>query len=179
MSACFGPYTGRERTLQKSYLAIIVGIPQQPHFVVDAPIGPHPASTMARSITSEGKPALTSFQVLASSPLADLEHDSQPGECFDAEKCRCLKGAALVRCMPHTGRTHQIRLHLAHAGHPIIGDEMYGLTGPWIGRQVLHAWSLEFEHPVAKDSRTLVASVPPDFRGALQLLGLSVADVQA
>lgn len=57
------------------------------------------------------------------------------------------KGAALVRCHPRTGRTHQIRIHMAHAGHPLMGDDLYGLEGPWISRQALHAASLGLKHP--------------------------------
>ncbi len=48
-----------------------------------------------------------------------------------------------MECAPRTGRTHQIRLHLAHAGHPIVGDDIYGIQGPWIARQALHAAALE------------------------------------
>jgi hypothetical protein len=83
------------------------------------------------------------LQVLAVNPDFDLSQLGEPGVLFDdrggepgSEARDSLRGVALVRCYPKSGRTHQIRLHMAHLGHPLIGDELYGVTGPWIGRQV-------------------------------------------
>lgn len=75
-------------------------------------------------------------------------------------------------CAPHTGRTHQIRVHLQHAGYPIIGDELYGIEGPWIERQALHAAAMELTHPVTKATLILSAPLPPDFVACLEALGL-------
>ncbi|GBF91532.1 hypothetical protein Rsub_04272 [Raphidocelis subcapitata] len=83
------------------------------------------------------------------------------------------RGAALVRCFPKTGRTHQIRLHLAHAGHPIIADAVYGLTGPWMPRQALHAHALTVTNPLTGQRLRMVAPLPQDFRDALDALGLA------
>lgn len=85
-----------------------------------------------------------------------------------------LQGASLVRCVPKTGRTHQIRLHLAHVGHPIIGDEVYGIKGPWIDRQALHAHALQLTHPDTAQQLRFVASMHDDFQNALQQLGLTL-----
>lgn len=67
--------------------------------------------------------------------------DDRGGEPGSAAR-DSLRGVALVRCYPKSGRTHQIRLHMAHLGHPLIGDELYGVTGPWIGRQVGFSWGI-------------------------------------
>jgi hypothetical protein len=88
------------------------------------------------------------LQVLTVNPDFDLQQLGEPGVLFDdrggepgSAARDSLRGVALVRCYPKSGRTHQIRLHMAHLGHPLIGDELYGVTGPWIGRQVRALWS--------------------------------------
>ena len=83
-----------------------------------------------------------------------------------------LIGAALVRCYPKTGRTHQIRLHLAHLGHPIVGDELYGVSGPWMGRQALHAAALQFEHPLTGKLMRFEAPLREDFQQAMTMLDI-------
>jgi len=78
-----------------------------------------------------------------------------------------------MRCVLHTGRTHQIRVHMAHIGHPLLGDAMY--AGPMqlgISRQALHAYSLRFIHPISGKSLAFEAPVPPDMHELLKLLGL-------
>lgn len=82
------------------------------------------------------------------------------------------QGCCLVCCRPVTGRTHQIRVHMAHAGHPLLGDEVYGLEGSWIGRQALHAWSLTLQHPATAQPVTFTAPPPDDFAAAAAALGL-------
>ncbi len=80
----------------------------------------------------------------------------------------------LVQCTLHTGRTHQIRVHMAHLGHPLLGDAVYG--GAPLGgmtRQALHAWRLAFEHPITGQSIDLTLALPEDMAQALQNLGLS------
>ena len=97
-----------------------------------------------------GKPALTDFRVL----------DSQPQAC-------------LLHCKLHTGRTHQIRVHLLHLGHPLLADELYGgkpLAG--LVRQALHAWRLSLTHPVTGQAMSWRAALAPDLQQALSSLGL-------
>lgn len=125
-----------------------------------------------------GKEASTSFVLAAANPAAALQPAARPGSVYDPAHAATLAGggASLVLCAPHTGRTHQIRVHLQHAGYPIIGDELYGVEGPWIARQALHAAALELVHP--KTGAPLVLSAPllPDFEGCLRALGLPALD---
>ncbi|EFJ48245.1 hypothetical protein VOLCADRAFT_90941 [Volvox carteri f. nagariensis] len=86
-------------------------------------------------------------------------------------------GASLMLCAPHTGRTHQIRVHLHHVGHPILGDDIYGVTGPWMGRQALHAAELRFTHPLTGQVMRLSAPLHDDMAAALAALGLPQPDV--
>lgn len=86
---------------------------------------------------------LLPHQVLSVNPDIDLRSLCEEGTLFHERGGEpgsvsrdSLRGVALIRCYPKSGRTHQIRLHMAHLGHPLIGDEVYGVTGPWIGRQV-------------------------------------------
>jgi 23S rRNA pseudouridine1911/1915/1917 synthase len=166
----------RERTVAKVYLAICVGVPAARTATVDAPIGRHPREQVARMVCPAGKPALTDFEVVARSPGVDLAALGAPGALMDAAAAEHLRGVSLVRCMPHTGRTHQIRVHLAHLGHPILGDEIYGLTGPWIGRQALHAFSLAMQHPREGRRVTFAARLHGDMQAALEQLGLQLPE---
>lgn len=84
---------------------------------------------------------------------------------------------SLLVCEPVTGRTHQLRVHLAHQGHPIVGDPKYGdferdAQWPWIGRMFLHAWQLRLDHPGDRETITLRAAIPPAWVDALQTCGL-------
>ena len=107
--------------------------------------------------------------------MAVVDLTRQPGktahttfQCLDQNEQACL-----VRCVLHTGRTHQIRVHMAHIGHPLIGDALYGggeLAG--MNRQALHAWRLAFVHPVTGQPLVWTAALPPDMAQALQHLGL-------
>ena len=132
-----------DRTVAKRYLAVVHGVPREDELVVDAPIGRHPVerkkmSTRARA----GRPALTRARVL---------------ERFAS--------AALVEAVPETGRTHQIRVHLAARGHPILGDRLYGgarAAHPAIGRHALHAAALTITHPERNERLTVRAPLWPD-----------------
>ncbi|GIL58411.1 hypothetical protein Vafri_13545 [Volvox africanus] len=85
-------------------------------------------------------------------------------------------GASLVLCGPHTGRTHQIRVHLHHMGHPIVGDDIYGVKGPWLNRQALHAAVLRFTHPLTGRPVRLMAPLHDDIAACLGALGLPQVD---
>jgi 23S rRNA pseudouridine1911/1915/1917 synthase len=107
--------------------------------------------------------------------MAVVDLDRQPGktarttlECLDENGQACL-----VRCTLHTGRTHQIRVHMAHIGHPLLGDGLYG-GRPEAGltRQALHAWRLAFVHPFTGQSLVWMSDLPADMAQALQALGL-------
>lgn len=135
-------FSGREIT--KIYLAIASGEFASQSGEVNAAIGRHPVHRQRMAVLAGGKgrDARTGWRVLAKLPAGTL-----------------------VECTLHTGRTHQIRVHLKHLGHPILGDALYGKRGAF-PRQMLHAWKLGFAHP--RDARRLdfTAPIPDDFRAA-------------
>ena len=122
---------------------------------LEAAIGRDPANRLRMAVVDlshqSGKTAATTFDLLA-----------------QGERC------CLVQCTLHTGRTHQIRVHMAHLGHPLLGDAVYG-GAPQGGmtRQALHAWRLAFEHPITGQHIELTSALPEDMAQAMQNLGLS------
>ncbi|HEY8047890.1 MAG TPA: RluA family pseudouridine synthase [Ramlibacter sp.] len=112
---------------------------------VDAPIGRDPRNRLRMAVVDSGKPAVTSFELLCNASAG----------CF-------------VRASLHTGRTHQIRVHMAHIGHPLVADVLYGGThAAGLTRQALHAFRLAFVHPVTGVSLEFHAPLPADLRLAL------------
>ena len=140
-------------SVQKEYLALVWGAPQKPSGTVELPVGRHPVHRQKMAVTEKGRPAVTHYETLAAGPLASL-----------------------LRVRIETGRTHQIRVHLAHLGQPVVGDSTYGRArhglpdGLKIPRQMLHAHVLKIAHP--RDGRPLVftAPPPPDFLAAQRIL---------
>ena len=121
---------------------------------VEAPIGRDPRNRLRMAVVDlsrhSGKLAKTSIELLENS----------------AQGC-------WLRCTLHTGRTHQIRVHLASIGHPLVADELYGgAAAAGMGRQALHAWRLAFTHPVTNETLVFQAPLPQDLRHALQAWGL-------
>jgi 23S rRNA pseudouridine1911/1915/1917 synthase len=147
-----------EREVRKRYLAIVAGTPPDAPMVLDFPLGPDPHSDhkTRQAVRPDGQPSETMVAV---------------EESFPAH--------ALVRCEPHTGRTHQIRVHLAAAGWPIVCDHLYGDPAPLVdptsgeavlSRYALHASVLSFTHPGTGERRTLDAPLPADMAAALAVL---------
>ncbi|GIW26136.1 RluA family pseudouridine synthase [Meiothermus sp.] len=135
------------RSVYKRYLAITVGIPQEG--TLSAPIGRHPIDRTRMHVGGvAARHAQTDFEVLVT-----------------AEK------HALVSAILHTGRTHQIRVHLKHLHAPILGDEVYGKPSDLIARQALHAYELRLQHPRTGKYLHFVAPVPADMVWAWQQLG--------
>ncbi len=107
--------------------------------------------------------------------MAAVDLQRQPGKearttirCLDQNDHHCL-----VLCSLHTGRTHQIRVHMAHLGHPLVADALYGgVTAGGLNRQALHAWKLAFEHPITGQALAFEAAPPADIEQTLQALGL-------
>jgi 23S rRNA pseudouridine1911/1915/1917 synthase len=129
------------REVRKIYLAVVRGIPHRPCGTIEAAIARHPVhrQKMAVSDHPSARPARTDYKKLAEG-----------------------KNIALLALTPLTGRTHQIRVHLKHLGHPILGDPVYGQRGNF-ARHFLHAWKLAFKHPVTQELMQFTAPVPPDF----------------
>ena len=138
----------KKRLTQKEYVAIAVG-QLADEIQLEAPIGRHPVKRQQMTVAGlNAKSARTLIHVVARA-----------------------NGHALVRVRPHTGRTHQIRVHLAHLHAPILGDGVYGRESPLIGRQALHAHSLTLPHPHDGQAVTFTARVPDDIRSAWSALG--------
>lgn len=130
---------------QRTYLAICQGVPQPPAGVIDAPIGPKPGSLMEQMVRTDGKPARTHYRTLS-----------------------LHSGRALVELRLDTGRTHQIRVHMAHIGHPLLGDFLYGQEDrELIPRAALHSVRLALRHPITGQEMTFTAPLPEDMRHLL------------
>ena len=145
----------KARETQKVYLAIAAGQwkAEQP-VNLDAPIGRHPIHRQRMTVGgAASREAQTRFTALS-------HHPDGHGRTF-----------ALIRCEPRTGRTHQLRVHLAHLGSPIVGDTVYGRASEVIGRQALHAWQLSIPHPVTGENLHLIAPPPDDLLSAWVALG--------
>lgn len=106
--------------------------------------------------------------------VVDLSHQAGKTAATTIERLSQGERCCLVQCTLHTGRTHQIRVHMAHLGHPLLGDAVYG--GAPLGgmtRQALHAWRLAFVHPITGQQIDLRSPLPEDMAHALHDLGLS------
>jgi len=136
------------REVKREYLALVHGVPRQPVWSIDLPIGRDPISRVKMAVQSGGKPASTDFVMLQSA-----------------------FGVSAVRCRLHTGRTHQIRVHLAHHGMPLVSDGLYGgRSALGLVRQALHAASLSFDHPVTGERVSFDAELPQDLARAWERL---------
>jgi 23S rRNA pseudouridine1911/1915/1917 synthase len=140
------------RSLQKEYVTLVSGVPKEKSGTINRGISRHPVHRHRMTVGEGGRPARTDFDVL---------------EDF-------ARQAAYLRCRIHTGRTHQIRVHLKSLGHPVLGDETYGWKPnpalPEIPRVMLHAEHLVFAHPVSAKTLDLHAPLPKDFKRILSLL---------
>jgi 23S rRNA pseudouridine1911/1915/1917 synthase len=134
------------RTVDKVYLALVAGKLQRASGGIVAPITRHRVHRKKMAIAREGgRMARTDFKVV-----------------------RTGRAASLLQCRLHSGRTHQIRVHLQHLGYPILGDAVYGgRRAGQFSRQMLHAWKLGFEHPRGKRRMDFEAPVPEDFAKAV------------
>ncbi len=160
----------KERTMKREYLALVHGQPPE-EGVIAAPIGRHPRHRKRMAVVAEGRgrAATTRFRVVERFPAAG--NLAVPGVGRGG-------GYALLAVRLETGRTHQIRVHVAHAGHPVAGDPVYGPRRNPLGLpgQALHAARLTLRHPRTGAEMTFAAPLPPDFAAALERLrGASAA----
>lgn len=125
-----------DRKVKKTYYAVVDGIPKEPEAIINLPIARHPTAPSTFRVSAGGKSAQTAYRVIATNG-----------------------NKALVELKPHTGRTHQLRVHMAHIGTPIHGDRVYGKAAD---RLYLHAASLEITIPTS-DRRTFESPVPSEF----------------
>ncbi len=162
----------KAREVKKTYLALVEGRLDPPEALIDAPIGRDPNNRRRMMVIHSGRPAQTSYKVqeeFAGLPTPDQHRPGlQPGRTVATGGAGTY---SLIEASPITGRTHQIRVHLASIGHPIAGDPIYGHPTPGIPRLFLHAWKLSFQHPDDGREMAFEAPLPEELAEVLGDLG--------
>ncbi len=153
----------RNRQPDKRYLAICSGVPSTQSGICDGAISRHPVHRLRMAVLAQGKAAQTDWQLLAQSDNGQF---------------------CLLECKIHTGRTHQIRVHLSHMGHCIVGDRLYGFRpgnlkhlNLLVERPLLHSWSLSLKHPSSGEWLSFCAAPPDDFSPWIAALNLRDRDL--
>jgi 23S rRNA pseudouridine1911/1915/1917 synthase len=134
----------KSHVVERRYLALVEGMVEPDRGCIEAAIARQEDRSRKRMVSLSGQAAVTNYQVLERYPMQTL-----------------------LWLSPETGRTHQIRVHLSFAGHPVCGDDLYGRPSPLISRQALHASEMAFVHPRTRSAVTLTAPLPEDMRTAL------------
>lgn len=157
----------------KTYDAIVEGkLPAVP-LTINWPIGRKPGSIIERYCTNEGKPARTDITVISHNtrPIVDkspiIDSNTIIGSNNMADE-NCETHFTHVQCLLHTGRTHQIRVHVSQLGYPLAGDDLYGGHLDYIQRQALHAARVSFHHPMTNEWLELSADMPQDMKDLIQ-----------
>jgi RluA family pseudouridine synthase len=136
---------GHAGRITKQYLAVVRGVPVPAAGRIVLPLGRDTADRRVVVVRDDGQRCETRYEVMAADP-----------------------SMSLLRCQPITGRTHQIRVHLAASGWPIVGDRVYGAGDPMAGRQALHAWRVTLPHPVTGQRLDLESPLPGDLRALFE-----------
>lgn len=134
----------KTNTFVKKYIAVVEGHLDKKSDVINAPIARKEGSIIERIVSENGDIAITHYTVLKSSSTFDI-----------------------VECVLETGRTHQIRVHFSYIGHPLLGDTLYGSSSPFIDRQALHSYKVQFVHPISKKKLEFIAPIPNDIEALL------------
>ena len=137
-----------DKTFVKKYISICEGAFSKKEGTIDFPIARRENSIIERCVDSSGDIAITHYKVLKEFNIKDT-----------------ICSELLINL--ETGRTHQIRVHLAYLGHPIIGDSLYGNESSLINRQALHAYEVQFIHPITKNKMKIISEVPKDIQNLL------------
>lgn len=138
----------KKHEIKREYIALVSNVLDHNQGVIDAPIARHPKLRTKMAVVATGKPAVTHFKVI-----------------------KTYKKHTLLHCQLETGRTHQIRVHLAYIKHPIVGDPLYGLKSQILeDGQLLHAFKIEFVHPINKKVMAFESPLPEAFESYLSQL---------
>jgi 23S rRNA pseudouridine1911/1915/1917 synthase len=182
LAAQFAAHGRDGRPFERGYLAFVWGAPDRPRGTVDRPIDRHKSVRTRMAIQEGGREAVTHWQL--------LERFGKP-KAPQKAKGNADSAASLLACTLETGRTHQIRVHLASIGHPLLGDDVYGpgfrskaallpetaqVALKDLGRQALHAHILSFEHPISGKLMRFRSELPPDLARLHGKLAASRAD---
>lgn len=132
-------------TVQKEYVALVEGILKEHSGTINAPIGRKPGSIIERIVSKDGKPAVTHYHVM-----------------------KQFNDYAYVKIWTETGRTHQIRVHMAYIGHPLLGDDLYGGKTEHIKRHALHCSKISFIHPIKKIPVQVTADLEDDMKTLIE-----------
>lgn len=146
----------KEHSAARRYYAVVIGTPREPKGTISAPIARHRIDRKKMAVTADGRPAVTHYEVLEQ-----------------------FQGYSFLTFLLETGRTHQIRVHMAHIGHPILGDPLYGpAKDRWkLGGQCLHAGQLQLTHPATGERMTFDAPLPAYFTDVLQKLRCQYGEI--
>lgn len=161
-----------QQNVAKEYLALVQGTPEPDEGFIEAPIARKEGSIIERCVDYErGKAAKTYYKVLETYELpeqeiSEQEISEQEPNTGESALLKTEVTLSLVQLRLYTGRTHQIRVHMAHIGCPLVNDNLYGTPGP-MGRHALHAYKLAFIHPVSDEPLELTCELPEDLKALL------------
>lgn len=143
----------------KKYIAFVDGHLENQKGTIQAPISRRENSIIERCVSLNGDTAITHYQVLNSKEMKEI---------FQYKSLNIADDFDIVECTLETGRTHQIRVHMAHIGHSLLGDTLYGTTSPLISRQALHCYTMRFIHPITKQEVIYKSNLPEDMITIIQ-----------
>ena len=138
----------KTKEFEKKYIAIVNGNLEKNEGSIFAPIARKAESIIERCVNENGETAITHYKVLSSNKEKNFD---------------------VIECSLETGRTHQIRVHFAYIGHPLLGDTLYGMPSNLINRQALHSYYISFTHPITKDKKVYEIELPSDMQNVASL----------